>query len=46
MKQREAMRNRVKGTVDKLYRSVRKVIEQARGFVAIAANTALVRQNW
>ena len=32
--------------VDKLYRSVRKVIEQARGFVSIAANTALVRQNW
>ena len=30
----------------KLYRSVRKVIEQARGFVSIAANTALVRQNW
>ena len=46
MKQKEAMQNRVKGTVDKLYRSVRKVIEQARGFVAIAANTALVRQNW
>jgi len=32
--------------VVKLYRSVRKVIEQARGFVSIAANTALVRQNW
>ena len=31
---------------DKLYRSVRKVIEQARGFVSIAANTAIVRQNW
>ena len=31
--------------VDKLYSSVRKVIEQARGFVSIAANTALVRQN-
>ncbi len=46
MKQKEAMQNRVKGTVDKLYRSVRKVIEQARGFVAIAANIALVRQNW
>ena len=29
-----------------LFSSVRKVIEQARGFVSIAANTALVRQNW
>ena len=32
--------------MDKLYSSVRKVIEQARGFVSIAANTALVRLNW
>ena len=32
--------------MDKLYRSVRKVIEQARGFVSVAANTAVVRQNW
>ena len=32
--------------MDKLYRSVRKVIEQARGFVSVAANTAIVRQNW
>ena len=32
--------------MDRLYRSVRKVIEQARGFVSVAANTAIVRQNW
>ena len=32
--------------LDNLYRSVRKVIEQAHGLVSIAANTALVRQNW
>ena len=32
--------------MDMLYRSVRKVIEQARGFVSVAANTAIVRQNW
>ncbi|MCR4575427.1 MAG: PDDEXK nuclease domain-containing protein [Lentisphaeria bacterium] len=32
--------------MDKLYRSVRKIIEQARGFVSVAANTAIVRQNW
>ena len=30
----------------KLYRSIRKVIEQAQGFVSIAANTALVKHNW
>lgn len=34
------------GTLDTLYRSVRKVIEGARRFVSIAANTALVKQNW
>lgn len=32
--------------MDKLYRSVRKVIEQARSFVSVAANTAIVQQNW
>ena len=32
--------------VDGLYRSVRKVIEQGRQVVSIAANTVLVRQNW
>ena len=32
--------------MDRLYRSVCKVIEQARGFVSVAANTAIVRQNW
>ena len=30
----------------KLYRSVKKVIEQAHGFVSIAANAALVKRNW
>lgn len=34
------------GTLDTLYRSVRRVIEGARRFVSIAANTALVKQNW
>ena len=29
-----------------LYRSVRKVIEQGRQAVSIAANAVLVRQNW
>ena len=29
-----------------LYRSVRKVIEQGRKAVSIAANAVLVRQNW
>ena len=46
MKQDETMQKRTPVAVDKLYRSVRKVIEQARGFVSIAANTAMVRQNW
>ncbi len=32
--------------MDKLYRSVRKVIEQSRWFVSDAANTAIVQQNW
>ena len=40
------LRKRPQDSEDKLYRSVRKVIEQARGFVSIAANTAIVRQNW
>ena len=46
MKQDETMQKRTPVAVDKLYRSVCKVIEQARGFVSIAANTAMVRQNW
>ena len=32
--------------LDNLYRLVRIVIEQARGMVSIAANAALVQQNW
>ena len=31
---------------ENLYRSVRKVIESAHKFVSIAANAALVKQNW
>lgn len=32
--------------IDGLYRSVRKVIEEGRKVVSIAANAVLVRQNW
>ena len=32
--------------VDGLYRSVRKVIEEGRKVVSVAANAVLVRQNW
>lgn len=46
MKSNNDIQNRQEVAVDKLYRSVRGVIEQARGFVSIAANTAMVRQNW
>ena len=46
MKPDETMQQPTQGAMDNLYRSVRKVIEQARGFVSIAANTAMVRQNW
>ena len=46
MKSEDKMQSNPKDAVDKLYRSVRKVIEQARGFVSVAANTAMVRQNW
>ncbi len=46
MKSEKDIQKRPPAAVDKLYRSVRKVIEQARGFVSIAANTAIVRQNW
>lgn len=46
MKHDETMQKQTPGAVDNLYRSVRKVIEQTRGFVSVAANTALVRQNW
>ena len=42
------MRNGEKSVsaVDGLYRSVRKVIEEGRKVVSIAANAVLVRQNW
>lgn len=33
-------------SVDGLYRSIRKIIEQGRKSISIAANTVLVRQNW
>ncbi|MBP1582335.1 MAG: DUF1016 family protein [Victivallales bacterium] len=46
MKTEGKIQKKAQSAVDKLYSSVRKVIEQARGFVSIAANTALVRQNW
>ena len=46
MKSEGKIQKQPQSAVDKLYSSVRKVIEQARGFVSIAANTALVRQNW
>lgn len=46
MKHDETMQKQTPEAVDNLYRSVRKVIEQTRGFVSVAANTALVRQNW
>ena len=46
MKPDETMQQPTQGAMNNLYRSVRKVIEQARGFVSVAANTALVRQNW
>ena len=46
MKPEVDIKTKPQDTMDKLYRSVRKVIEQARGFVSIAANTAIVRQNW
>ena len=32
--------------VDGLYRSVRKVIEEVRKVLSVAANTVLGRQNW
>lgn len=44
MKSNNDVQNRQDVAVDKLYRSVRGVIEQARGFVSIAANTAMVRR--
>ena len=46
MKSEASIQGKSQDSVDRLYRSVRKVIEQARGFVSIAANTATVRQNW
>ncbi len=46
MKSEDQIQKPSQKDMDKLYRSVRKVIEQARGFVSVAANTAIVRQNW
>lgn len=46
MKSEDQIQKTSQKDMDKLYRSVRKVIEQARGFVSVAANTAIVRQNW
>ncbi len=46
MKSEDKIQNPSQRDMDKLYRSVRKVIEQARCFVSVAANTAIVRQNW
>ena len=46
MESKGKLQRKPQDAVDKLYRSVRKVIEQARGFVSVAANTAIVRQNW
>ena len=47
MKSDEKIQKRLPSTAEsKLYRSIRKVIEQAQGFVSIAANTALVKHNW
>ena len=46
MKSEDKIQKTLQKDMDKLYRSVCKVIEQARGFVSVAANTAIVRQNW
>ena len=46
MKSEDKIQKPSQRDMDKLYRSVRKVIEQARGFVSVAANSAIVRQNW
>ncbi|MBR4900060.1 MAG: DUF1016 family protein [Victivallales bacterium] len=46
MKSEDQIQKPSQKDMDRLYRSVRKVIEQARGFVSVAANTAIVRQNW
>ena len=46
MKSEDQIQKPSQKDMDKLYRSVRKVIEQARGFVSVAVNTAIVRQNW
>ena len=43
MKKKTASREVV---VDGLYQSVRKIIEQGRKAVSVAANAVLVRQNW
>ena len=46
MKSEDKIQKPSQRDMDKLYQSVRKVIEQARVFVSVAANTAIVRQNW
>ena len=46
MKSEDQIQKPSQKDMDKLYRSVCKVIEQARSFVSVAANTAIVQQNW
>lgn len=46
MKSEEKKQEHSPDAADRLYRSVCRVIEQAHGFVSIAANTAMVKQNW
>ena len=46
MKSEDQIQKPTQKDMDKLYRSVCKVIEQARSFVSVAANTAIVQQNW
>ena len=46
---REGMKKKTASSevvVDGLYQSVRKIIEQGRKAVSVAANAVLVRQNW
>ena len=46
MKSKETKQTHPPDVADRLYRSVCRIIEQAHGFVSIAANTAMVKQNW
>ena len=46
MKSEDQIQKTSQKDMDMLYRSVRKVIEQAKSFVSFAANTAIVQQNW